>query len=1235
MFGYLRNQDFNICLLQDVHCRNIGVPYFRNAWGTDVIVAPYTNNARGVAILTKNIDVSFSDTCIDDCGNFIITKARVHDTADFCLVNVYGPNSDDPNFYKKLSKDIDKSLGEETMPIIIAGDFNLTLNQSMDNFNYIRENNTSAKEAVKNIMSDKGLIDIYRDRNPVSRRYTWRAGSRIVKQARLDMFLISASLEGYVENAGIQPGYRSDHSIVTLKLDITKQTRGRGLFKFNASLLKDPDYVKLVKNTMKETVCEYAIPIYREEYVNGNPARVELTISSSLFFEVLMLTLRRETVSFGIRKKKMEKEQEIQLESAISQMGKKLDEIGTQEISDQLHRMKNEFEEIREKRLRGSLVRSRAIWRENAEKPSKYFLTLEKRRYESKMIPCIRTSEGVKKRQCDILKTFEEFFCNRFCQQNSPDAEEDSGDYLSDLDLNRIATSDRVRLEEQVTIGELESTLFSMKNGTSPGSDGFSVEFYKFFWTDIREFFYAMCIESLSRGTLPQTLKEGIIVLLPKPNKPRDLLKSYRPITLLNVCYKIISGTIANRLKAALQTIIDPCQSAYLKGRFMGDNIRMIYDIMQLMKEKDINGVLLSLDIEAAFDSVSWSFIEEALKIRDFPPNIIRWFNTLYHGSFARILYNGHLSGKINLARSCRQGDALSCYLFILVMDVLARKIQRNVEIKGIRMANKEHKVSMYADDTVCLIEPNERCIMELFQELGWFAKFSGLRPNLEKTQAMWIGASCREAAVFQGNVALQWRDKLKILGITFENNLKNITNVYTEKVNEIKREIGKWMFRNVSLQGKVTIIKSLLISKVSHLFATIPNPSPAIVNELNSVLFKFLWHGKREKIKRMSLIKSPQNGGLGMVDLQSYISAFKIGWIRRYITKQGVWKSMVNEITGKNIEFWQLGQTALRKKVPHIKNQFWREVLSALADFRDVYMLDEHQLSASAIFFSDVTKFKCTWIKEWHERGVRTLNDLLKFDGTLLTHEEMKQMYNVQGTFLDFNALINSLPVEWRKTNGKRKLIEPIMDPVISYIISKDTGISHLSKVLLEGKSKHIANIWEGAWESRQIETNWENTYSRLKDTPVQYRNTRYKVITRIVGTNSLLKKMKIRDTDACGYCMVRENIEHKFWYCRKVQTFWNSLKRWLISKQLEELTDKISIQGIILGGDDCIILNHVISVGIHMIYSQKQLSVALLLAILRSDFDSERYSAKLNDRMEEFNTKWDLLGNHLRGTG
>ena len=184
-------------------------------------------------------------------GIYVITVARVQDATDLCLVNIYGPNSDHPNFFEKLSTGIDRVLGEESIPIIIAGDFNLTLNQSMDNFNYRRENNTKARDIVKNMMTEKSLIDIYRERNPETRRYTWRVGNPILKQARLDMFLISASLEGYVDKADIQPGYRSDHSIVTLILDITKQKRGRGLFKFNVSLLKDSNYIEVVKKDNK------------------------------------------------------------------------------------------------------------------------------------------------------------------------------------------------------------------------------------------------------------------------------------------------------------------------------------------------------------------------------------------------------------------------------------------------------------------------------------------------------------------------------------------------------------------------------------------------------------------------------------------------------------------------------------------------------------------------------------------------------------------------------------------------------------------------------------------------------------------------------------------------------------------------------------------------------------------------------------------------------------------------
>ena len=84
--------------------KKMGAPYFRNCWGNDVLIAPFTNNARGVAILTKNVEVSFSDTIIDDNGNFIITKFKTQDETNFCLVNLYGPNSDDPTFYCNIAQ---------------------------------------------------------------------------------------------------------------------------------------------------------------------------------------------------------------------------------------------------------------------------------------------------------------------------------------------------------------------------------------------------------------------------------------------------------------------------------------------------------------------------------------------------------------------------------------------------------------------------------------------------------------------------------------------------------------------------------------------------------------------------------------------------------------------------------------------------------------------------------------------------------------------------------------------------------------------------------------------------------------------------------------------------------------------------------------------------------------------------------------------------------------------------
>ena len=250
VFSKLKGEHFHIIMLQDVHCAKGREHIFRNSWGRDtrILVAPGSSNARGAAILTNRIDASFSEVKLDPNGNFIIAKMKLYNTLEIIVVNIYAPNTDSPDFFK----DIEKHIGEvsEGLPIIFAGDWNLTLNEQVDRYNYRHINNPRAKNEVLATIERLGLVDIFRERHGNERRYTWRVRNPETKQARLDFFLISSELSSITVKTDILPGYRTDHSMITLNLNVMNQARGRPLFKFNTSLLRDEEYRTLIKGTI-------------------------------------------------------------------------------------------------------------------------------------------------------------------------------------------------------------------------------------------------------------------------------------------------------------------------------------------------------------------------------------------------------------------------------------------------------------------------------------------------------------------------------------------------------------------------------------------------------------------------------------------------------------------------------------------------------------------------------------------------------------------------------------------------------------------------------------------------------------------------------------------------------------------------------------------------------------------------------------------------------------------------
>ena len=187
--------------------------------------------------------------------------------------------------------------------------------------------------------------------------------------------------------------------------------------------------------------------------------------------------------------------------------------------------------------------------------------------------------------------------------------------------------------------------------------------------------------------------------------------------------------------------MIDLDLTGFISGRYIGDNIRLIYDMLQFTEENDIPGLLLLIDFEKAFDSISWDFLLSVLKFFNFGESIINWVKVFYNNISSAVIQGGNLSEFFQIGSGCSQGDPLSPYLFILCAEILAIKIRGNKNIGGINVTRIEHKLSQFADDTSLILDGSEKSLNEALLELDWYAKLSGLNINFTKTQVVWIGS--------------------------------------------------------------------------------------------------------------------------------------------------------------------------------------------------------------------------------------------------------------------------------------------------------------------------------------------------------------------------------------------------------------------------------------------------------------------------------------------------------------
>ena len=1230
VFHYLRQKRFSIYCLQDTHFDPKLDKYISSEWGYTCFFSSYRSNSRGVAVMfSNNFEFKIKDVNRDENGNFIIISLSSMDK-DLLLVNVYGPNKDDPNFYNELKE---KIKNYQINDIIAVGDWNIAMDPDLDCQNYVKINNPKAREALEDMSVDLGLADVWRENNPDLRRYTWRKPTPL-KQSRLDFFLLSDYLYWYFETADILPGYRSDHSMVTLKLKFGKNKKSNNYWKFNSSLLKDQRYAEEIKMEIADVVNEYAADKYDTSTIDEiDKAEIELKISDKLFLDVLLMKIRARTIRYATTKQKEIRENETRLVKDIET----LEQSGNKTDFDlkQIDEKNRELEAIRNKRMEGVLLRSKARWIGQGEKITKYFCGLEKRNYTSKQInKLIIKHDTVIESQKDIQSEVKSFYENLYKKRDTGDCE------IKDLvkNLPTLSHEEQEQMDGKITIDEAGLALKNMDNGKSPGTDGFTSEFFKFFWKDLGLFVVRSLNEAYEDGELSITQKEGLITCLPKCGKEKEYIKNWRPITLLNVVYKIGSACIANRLKNVLPKLISADQTGFMSNRYIGDNTRLLYDVMNYLNVNNLPGLLLSIDFEKAFDSLNWNFMIKVLNAYGFGDCVIRWIKTFYNNIKSSVLVNGNPTPWFSIERGCRQGDPISPYIFILCAEILAIMIKEDELIKGIQIGDTDHKITQFADDTQLLNSGDKISFERSISLLDKFGRVSGLLMNSDKTQAIWLGCKKKSNIKYCPHLHMIWNpSRFKILGIWFTQDLSECATInYNEKFSEVKILFKIWSQRIITPLGRVAVLKSVILSKLIHLWLLLPDPPDDLIQNLQNLCFQFIWNGKRDKISRKTSVKTIKQGGLNIPDIRNYICALKLSWIRRFSTTNHRWAKVAKVVYPflQNLE--QYGSEIVNKDPK--TNPFWSHTFKAYKTFcSNIMPKTFDEMICEPILFNENIKIGNVMIKNTKlvENSMFLIGHYIKENGEFKSYDDVKKQPNLNIDFVTYNGWISAIK-HYIRRNGitleENKFVTKNITNAIQIIYSVTKGSKLYYEYLTKTNSDpKCCSTWSKKFN---CEISWREVFQTvhmIRDTQLKWLQIR--IVHRIVATNVVLHAMGVKDTSNCTWCNnTRDSIEHFLWSCQYVQNFWSKLEKLLREINNNTLNIKMSRDYIIFGVDNSFktdsVLDFITTFAKSYIYKCKMNNsvpnLRVFQTILTRRYKIEQYNAKIENRIQKFDIEW-----------
>jgi hypothetical protein len=448
------------------------------------------------------------------------------------------------------------------------------------------------------------------------------------------------------------------------------------------------------------------------------------------------------------------------------------------------------------------------------------------------------------------------YFSNLYAREHADDEEID-GSFHCDRVIPEHDAVNEATMHE-ITTTEILSAIRTSASKKSPGPDGLPKEFYLRAFDVIHRELNLLLNEAMITN-FPAQFVDGVIVLVKKRGSG-ETARSYRPISLVNVDYKILARILKQRLEKVLRThsVLTDSQKCSNAGRNIFQATLAIKDRIAQLKINRNKGKLVSFDLDHAFDRVNQRFLFHTMRTLGFNTALVDLLSRIATASSSRLLINGRLSSPFPIQRSVRQGDPLSMHLFVLYLHPLLRKLG---QICGSDL------IVAYADD-ISTIVSNCQQLEEMRDLFRRYERIAGARLNETKTIAIDVGE------INSSPITVAWirtETTIKILGVVFANSVRQMVTInWDSLVTNFARQIWLHSLRTLSLHQKVTLLNTFLTSKIWFLAANL-YPSAAHVAKLTATMRRYLFRGVCATVPMQQLARSIEDGGLKL-----HLPAFK-----------------------------------------------------------------------------------------------------------------------------------------------------------------------------------------------------------------------------------------------------------------------------------------------------------------------------------------------------------------------